>query len=351
MIETHAQSRSANFGTMPNGQSVEAWTLKGAGGLELEILTLGGIVRRLAAPDRNGSFADLVLGYPDLEPYLENPAYFGATIGRVAGRIAGGTLKFGSEAFQLPVNNPPNHLHGGPGALHTRVWKAEPVERPDGAPSLKLSCESPDGDQGYPGNLKVAVTYTVTAANEFVFETFVESDRATPASITHHSYFNLAGEGNGTILDHRAQIYSSQIIPSDEAMTLLNRLEPVDGRAADMRTPVRLGTVIPGLWQSHGDLYWIGTDKTLRQAARIEDPSTGRVLDVRTTNSCLQTFFSSSLDGSIRGKAGRPYERFGAFCLECEEYPEATNVTGFGDILVRPGQPQHHTTIYAFGTV
>lgn len=340
--------RKASFGTLANGQNIESWTLAGSQGLVLEVLTYGGIVRRLLAPDRNGRVDDVVLGYGDLEGYLNDPFFMGATAGRVAGRIAGGRLKLAEGIYFLPINDPPNHLHGGPEALNTKVWKAEPFQRTDGAASLKLSYISPDGEKGYPGEVKLSVVYTVTANNEFIYETFAEADRPTPVSLTHHSYFNLSGEGQGDILEHRAEIFSSHTVAADKAMTLLNQLAAVDDSPADMRQVVRLGDVVPEIWERHGDLYWLGADKAMKPAARISDPGNGRVLTVSTTNPCLQTYFGAALNGNFVGKSGRGYERFGGFCMECEGYPEAANIAGFGDIMVLPGQTQYTSTVYAF---
>lgn len=335
---------------MPDGTLVHAWTLKGSGGLEIEVLTYGGIVRRIMAPDRNGAFSDVVLGYNTLEGYINDACFMGATAGRIAGRVTGGKLKVDGQVYDLLINDEPNHLHGGPDSLNRKVWKAEAVEGDDGAPSLKLTYESPDGEQGYPGKAYLSVFYTVTAENHMVFETKAVVDRTTPISLTHHSYFNLSGEGVGTINDHRMEIASDSVASSDKYMTLLNKLAPVDSTAADMRQPTRLGDVIPDLWEQHGDLYWLGESDAPKRIARVEDPASGRVMEVITDCTCLQTYFSTSFDGSFGGKSGRKYEQFGAFCMECEGYPEAANVDGFGDITVRPGEEQHTTTIYAFST-
>lgn len=337
------------FDHLPDGREVTAWTLQGRGGLILEVLTYGGIVRSLLAPDRHGELADVVLGYRDLDGYLSDPAYMGTTVGRIAGRVAGGKLRYAGETHILPCNEGSNHLHGGPNPLSMRLWQAEPVARKDGAPSLKLTYHSPNGEQGYPGAIDCTVIYTVMDDNTFRFETSVTADQPTPVSLTHHSYFNLTGEGTGSVLDHRCRISSDATFACDETMTLLDQLEPVDGRPADMRTEQKLGDVIPELWQKHGDLYWLGTEGRLKPVARISDPSSGRVLEVSTTQSCLQTYFGVSFDGeTITGKSGAPYPAFAAFCMECEGYPNATYTSDFDDIFVHPGEPQHHITCYKF---
>lgn len=344
---------SRDFGTLSDGRVVEAWTLRGSAGLELEVLTYGGIVSRLLVPDRDQNLADVVLGFGKLEGYVGEHPYFGTTAGRVAGRISGGRITLDGTTYKLPINDPPNHLHGGPESIDKQLWQAEVITRADGSPSLRLKYHSPDGENGYPGDVDLAVTYTVTAANEFVFETEVSSNRATPVSLTHHSYFNLGGEGEGNILDHHLRIDSDTIFQSDEKMTLLDEPQSVDGQAADFREMKRVGDAIHNVWQKHGDLYWFGETDQCRAVAQLRDFASGRVLDVSTTNSCLQMYGAVALDGSLTGKSGRFYSTFGGLCLECQGYPNAigpTTAKGFGDIVVHPGSPSRNTTIYAFST-
>jgi aldose 1-epimerase len=341
------------FGTLSDGRIVEAWTLRGSGGLELEVLTYGGIVSRLLVPDRDQNLADVVLGFGELEGYLGEHPYFGVTAGRVAGRISGGRFMLDGTTYTLPINDPPNHLHGGSVSVDKQLWQAEGITRADGSPSLRLKYHSPDGANGYPGEVDLAVTYTVTPANEFVFETEVCSSRATPVSLTHHSYFNLCGEGEGNILDHHLRIDSNTIFPTDEKMTLLDELQSVDGQAADFREAKRVGDAIDSVWQKHGDLYWLGETDQCRAVAQLRDFASGRVLDVSTSNTCLQMYGAFALDGSLTGKSGRAYPAFGGLCLECQGYPNAigpTTAKGFGDIVVHPGSPIRNTTIYAFST-
>ncbi len=343
-----AACESRAFGQLPDSRTVEAWTLRGEGGLELEVITLGGIVTRLLAPDAQGVQADVVLGFDRLKDYLAPHPYFGAIIGRIAGRVPGGQISVEGKDVTLPLNDGANHLHGGPQALDKHLWAAEPVEREDGTPSLRLTCHSADGDQGYPGVVDYAVTYTVTHDNVFIFETEARADRPTPVSLTHHGYFNLAGEGQGDIRDHRVQIHCDTCVPADAAMTPLGRLESVRGTAADFTQPKRLREAIPGLWQEHGDLYWLGQSDSIRTVAVVEEPVSGRRMEVRTDLSCLQFYTGMGLDGTLTGKSGKPYGKFAALCLECEDYPGATTQPGFGDILARPGKPRRSVTHYAF---
>jgi aldose 1-epimerase len=335
---------------LPAGQAVEVWTLAGGGGLVLEAITYGGIVTRLLAPDRNGNADDVVLGFNDLDSYLGGHPYFGAITGRVAGRIADAAFTLDGETYRLARNDPPNHLHGGIEGFDKRLWKATPVDREDGAPSLRLSYHSPDGEEGYPGNVRVAVTYTVTHDNVFLIETEAVSDRTTPLSLTHHSYFNLAGESSGSIEDHRLEIFASEFVPVDEYLIATGRLESTSCHGNDFRTPCRVGDAIGRLYQGHGDLYALpkrnGT--AMRLAARLEDPASGRVMTVSTTQDYLQLYTGSHLNCSTKGKSDAVYARHAGICLECEGYPDAANAARRGDILLRPGQTQRHATAYAF---
>lgn len=327
-----------------------AWTLTGRAGLVLEAITLGGIVTRLLAPGNGGTLADVVLGFNDLASYLAPHPYFGAIAGRVAGRTANAEFTLDGRTYRLPRNEPPHHLHGGLVGFDKRLWHATSVERTDGAPSLRLSYFSPDGEEGYPGNVEVAVTYTVTDDNAFLIETEASSDQVTPLSLTHHSYFNLAGEGTGTIEDHWLTIFADRFVPVDDGFIATGRFESTAGRSNDFRQPRRLGDAIPQLYQQHGDLYALrghGADE-MTPAARLEDPTSGRVLTVSTTEKYLQLYTGASLDGSHHGKSGQTYARFAGLCLECEGYPDASNAALRNDILLHPGQTQKHCTAYAF---
>lgn len=341
---------SRSFGVLPAGQTVEAWTLSGRGGLVLEAITYGGIVTRLLAPDRNGNAGDVVLGFNDLDSYLAGHPYFGAITGRVAGRIAGAAFTLEGNTYRLAQNDPPNHLHGGIVGFDKRLWSATQADREDGAPSLRLSYHSPDGEEGYPGNVRVTVTYTVTHDNVFLIETEAASDRTTPLSLTHHSYFNLAGEASGSIADHLLEIFSSEFVLVDEHLTATGRLESVSRHGNDFQTPRRMGDMIGQLFQGHGDLYALPkrAGSEMRMAARVEDPASGRVMTVSTTESYLQLYTGSHMNGVRKGKSGAGYARHSGLCLECEGYPDASNAARRSEILLHPGQVQRHATAFAF---
>lgn len=343
---------SRHYGTMPTGQTVEAWTLTGRGGFVLEVITLGGVVTRMLVPDRDGLSADVVLGFDELESYVAGHPYFGAITGRVAGRIAGAAFALHDRIYKLANNDGPNHLHGGACGLDKRIWSATPVMRPDEAPSLRLSYYSPDAEEGYPGNIDIAVTYTVTHDNTFLIETEAISDQMTPLNLTHHSYFNLGGENLGSVADHRLTIFADEFVPAGEHMSLQCRREPV-GLDNDFRCPRRLGDTIPLLFQQHGDLYVVrgGQAGEMKLAAQCEDPASGRALTVSTTNSHLQFYTGRFLDGSHIGKSGVAYGPFAGLCLECHGYPDAADVRLRDEILLQPGQAQRHTTAYAFSVV
>jgi len=349
--------QSRRFGTLPTGEPVEAWTLTGTGGLVLEAITYGGIVTRLLAPDRRGEFADVVLGYAEFGAYLDDRFYFGAIVGRVAGRITNARFDLDGEVYWLEANDAPNHLHGGTGGFSRRLWRASPGERADGAPSLRLVRRSPDGEEGYPGNLDVSVTYTVAGDNSFLIETEAVADRPTPLALTHHSYFNLSGEGSGSIADHELRIEADDFVPADERMALLGTVEPVVEDVNDFREPRRLGDAIPRLFQNHGDAYRLreragqGPGSALEMAARLIHPESGRALEVATTAPYMQIYTGAALDGSVVGKSGVAYQRHAGVCLECQEYADGANTPALGDIILRPGQARRHTTIYAFSSL
>jgi aldose 1-epimerase len=340
------------FGQLPTGENVHAWTLRNAAGASLQVMEYGGIVTRLTVPDRTGRMADVVLGFDSLAPYLAGHPYFGAIAGRVAGRITKGEFCLDNRTYRLARNDGPNHLHGGRVGFDKRLWKGEPVKRADGAAAVRLELQSADGDEGYPGQLDAAVIFALTDRNEFLFETEVRADRTTPASLTHHSYFNLAGENAGPVVDHDLQIFADAYVPADEFMGLRGRREPVAGTGADLRTARRIGDGLPGIFKQHGDLYHVrrgeGDAATLVPAARVHEPLSGRVMEVFTTEDYIQFYSGVSLDGALRGKSGVAYGRHHGFCLECEGYPDGVSAPELGDILVHPAKPKRGLTAYVF---
>jgi len=351
MIHAHIGSR--HFGSLPSGRTVEAWTLTGASGLTLEAITYGGIVTKLLHPDENGDWLDLVLGFNQLNPYLDGHPYFGAIVGRVAGRTPGACFTVDGETFHLPANEPPHHLHGGAEGFDKKLWTAAPIARSDGAPSVQLTYCSPNGEQGYPGTVRVSVTYTVTNDDAFVIDTYACTDRPTPLSLTHHSYFNLAGESSGSIADHSLQVFADEFVDTNEDLTVADRLMPVTGLPDDLRRPTPLAGTLPRLTRGHGALYAVPKPPVAGgpvKIAQLVHPASGRTLTCSTTNPYLQLYTASAFDGSIVGKSGRPYEKHAGLCLECEGYPNGAARPDLGDIVLRPGAPQRHRTIYAISS-
>ena len=342
------------FGLLPTGESVPIFVLRGAGGLVAEVIPYGAIIVRLHVPDRYGNSDDVVLGFDSLDHYVKDSAYMGATVGRVAGRITNAHFRIDGRGYQLGCNQPPHHLHGGFIGLNKRLWRVSSMEDNAESSALRLNYRSLDGEEGYPGTVELTVVYRITATNALVIETEAIADRLTPISLTNHSYFNLAGRASDTIEDHELQIHADEIVAVDEKMTPLGRRVQVAGQPCDFRSPRRLGEVIPELNQQHGDLYLVPGTGSSRSGpvpvACLTEPVTGRRLTVSTTHRCLQLYTARSLDGSIRGKAGRSYPAYAGLCLECEDYPDGANNPVFGDIVLRPGQIRRHTTIYAFST-
>jgi aldose 1-epimerase len=344
---------SRTFGYLPSGESVEAWTISGARGLVAEVITYGAIISRLLVPGRDGRVTDVVLGFNCLESYLADRCYFGAVAGRIAGRITGACFNLEGKTFELARNDPPNHLHGGMLGLGRRLWTAGPIRKIDKPPAVHLTYKSPDGEDGYPGSVNIAVTYAVTDENVLLIQSEAVADRPTPLNLTFHSYFNLGGEGSGSIDDHELQIHSDQFVHVDEHMTLLGTLGTVADNN-DFREPRRLGDAIPHLFQKHGDLYRIGrvngeaASPELVPAARLVHHESGRALEVMTTSNYLQLYTGAALDGSVIGKSDVPYMRHAGVCLECEGYPDGANVPSMGNIILQPGRVQRETTAYAF---
>ncbi len=327
------------FGHLSDDRMVQAHTLVNSAGASLTVIDYGCIVTSLRMPDCEGKFDDVVLGFDTLAPYLAGHPFFGAIAGRVAGRITDGRISVDGTETQLALNDGRNHLHGGSHGLDKRLWKADPG---DGSLSLRLTYDSPDGEEGYPGAVDFAVTYTLTEENGFLVETEAVSDRPTPVSLTQHSYFNLAGEHAGPVVDHEIQIEADSMAVADSDMTLLGKQIPVGETGEDFRKAVRLGDALPVMHNSHGALYFLSRLGGSRIAARITEPRYGRVLTVSTTEDCLQFYSGSGLDGSLVGKSGKPYQKHAGLCLECQGYPGAN--------IVRPGAPVRHTTHYQFST-
>jgi aldose 1-epimerase len=340
------------FGTLPGGEPVEAFTLRSSGGVEAQVIAFGGAIVSLRVPDREGRVEDVVLGYDSLEGYLADDAYFGALIGRYANRIRGGRFSLDGVEHALDVNNGPNHLHGGRGGFHKVLWKAEQA---DGA--LTLSHSSADGEQGYPGALHARVTYRLTDANELVVDYAATAERPTPVNLTQHSYFNLTGDPTRDILSHELQVEADFITPVDATLISTGELRPVEGTAFDFRRPTPIGARIAdadaqlahaGGYDHNFVLRRNGAGPSL--AARVHDPSSGRTLEVLTTEPGIQFYSGNFLDGAVRGKNGVRYAHRCGLCLEPQHFPDSPNHPTFPSVILRPGERYTSRTVYRFLT-
>jgi aldose 1-epimerase len=340
---TRAISRC--FGNLSDGSEVTAWILRNRNGMEVEILDYGAILRRISLPGPDGKAVDVALGYDDIAGYLQDKAWIGAVAGRVAGRIKGGRLTLDGITRQLPLNQPPNHLHGGPESFNRKLWRGEVI---DGGHAVRLVYLSPDGEMGYPGEVIVAVTYALTDDNQLVFTTEAESQLATPVSIAQHSYFNLAGGENGDIRDHLLAIFSDTIVPVTGDGSLSGSKTPVEGTASDLRNPTRIRDMISHVANRHLDFYWFGNAGETKHMARLSSPESGIGMDVFSTHDCLQAYSAMDLNIEHPGKSGRLHQPFSGICLEAQGYPDACGAEGFGNILTEPGEIQKHVTTYAF---
>lgn len=352
-----ASVRRAPFGTLPDGGPVEAFTLVNAHGLELRAITYGGIIVSLQTPDRAGRMADIVLGFDSLAGYLTNAPYFGAIIGRYANRIAGGRFTLDGTTYRLATNNGPNHLHGGVRGFDKVVWQGAPFQD-EGGVGVTLTHTSPDGDEGYPGTVTARVTYTLTDRDELVVDYAATTNRATPVNLTQHSYFNLAGEGAGKdVLDHVLTIEASAFTPVDATLIPTGAVAPVAGTPFDFRTPTAIGARIdrddPQLRLGGGYDHNFVLDREpgggLVHAARLVEPTSGRTLDLHTTEPGLQIYSGNGLDGGLTGKGGRRYGRRCGLALETQHFPDSPNQPGFPTTILRPGGELRSRTVFRFG--
>jgi aldose 1-epimerase len=352
----------AAFGRAPAGEAVEILTLTNGQGLAVGAATYGGTIVSLSAPDRDGHVADVVLGHDSLEEYIAGSNYFGAIIGRFANRIANARFTVDGKTYQLATNNGPNHLHGGRTGFDRAVWRAAPFCT-DRAAGVALSYTSPDGEEGYPGNLEVGVTYTLTDRNELVVDYLATTDQATPVNLTQHTCFNLSGEGTAHILGHLLWINADLLTPVDENLIPTGRLAPVAGGAFDFCTLTAVGARIAaddeqlhrGRGYDHNFVLQRDQEAGLVHAAQVVEPTSGRTLDVYTTEPGLH-FYSgnsigsgNSLDGRVSGKAGRVYGPRAGLCLETQHYPDSPNQPGFPSTVLRPGARYRSRTVFAFG--
>ena len=348
------------FGAMPDGTKVELFTLTNAHRLEVRIITYGAVIVSIKTPDRRGRFDDIVTGFDTLDGYLKMSRFFGAVVGRYGNRIANARFTLDGTAYELAANNGRNHLHGGRRGFDKVVWSGRPAERGGGS-AVVLSYVSRDGEEGYPGTLNDTVTYTLTAKDELIVDYAATTDKATPINLTNHSYFNLAGDGHGDILQHLLTIDADRFTPTDDTQIPTGDLAPVNGTPFDFRKPAAVGARIDAdheqIRRGHGyDHNFVlnggsasPSGERPHHAARLVDPSSGRTLDVATTQPGLQFYSGNNLDGSAVGKGGHVYARRTSLCLETQHFPDSPNHPSFPSTILRPGEQFRSQTVFTFG--
>jgi aldose 1-epimerase len=356
IVEGQTKVSTQPFGKMPDGTPIDLYILT-SGSAEARITNYGGIIVDLKAPDRNQKLADVVLGFDDLDGFIANNndpkggAFFGAIIGRYANRIAHGSFTLDGKKYSLPLNNGQNSLHGGPHGFNNVVWKAKPIK--DG---LELSYLSKDGEAGYPGNLSVIVRYTLVDS-DLRIEYSATTDKPTVLNLTNHAYFNLAGQGQGEILNHQLSLHASRFTPVDGNLIPTGELKSVEATPLDFRKATAIGARINDdydqLRLGHGyDHNWVLDNQagSLTEAAEVYEPGSGRVLKVLTDQPGIQFYSSNYLDGSIKGKGGVAYGQHSAFCLETQHFPDSPNHPRFPRTELNPNERYHTVTVYSFST-
>lgn len=341
------------FGTTAGGKSVKEFTLKNSHGLTVSIISRGATIRQILAPDRAGRFVDVVNGFDDVAGYEgEGNQYFGCTTGRVCNRIAKGRFTLNGKEYTLAINNEPNHLHGGADrSLDKVVWAGKIIEPREGV-GVAFTYTSPDGEEGYPGNLKLTVRYILTDDNRLSIQYRATTDAATPVNLTNHAYFNLAGAGSPTVLDHELQLEADQYTPTDDTLIPTGKIASVEGTVLDFRKSTRIGDRIDELTETPAigyDHNYVLRNQTGRNAlaATLKDPSSGRVLKVYTQEPGIQFYSGNFLFGQ-KGKGGKEYAHRSALCLEDQHYPDSVNHPEFPSIILKPGETYAKTTVYEF---
>jgi len=350
-----ATARRAAFGALADGSRIEAVTLTAANGVKARIMTLGATLQSLEAPDRDGKLADVTLGHDDAASYLSKPNYWGQTIGRYANRIANGRFVLDGKTYQLTRNEKAASLHGGTTGFDKRVWRIVSVDQGKSA-RVVLSLTSPAGDQGYPGTVQARVTYSLDDAGALTIDFDATSDAPTIVNMTNHALFNLAGEGSATgAMGHRLTIPAARYTPVDEALIPTGALKPVAGGAFDFTRPRVIGAairdgrdpqIVLGRGYDHNFVLDAGLTAEPKLAARLEDPASGRVLEVLSTEPGVQFYAGNFLDGTLIGKRGHAYRMGDGIALEPQKFPDTPNRPAFGSARVEPGKPYHHRMIY-----
>lgn len=342
-------ARQESYGQMPDGTPVELYTLVNANGLKAKIINYGAILVSLEVPDRNGKLADVVLGYNSLDDYLKRGGLFGAVVGRYANRIGGAKFTLNGVEYQLAPNNRPNHIHGGKKGFDKVIWRLEDLRGDGSEAAVKLSYVSQDGEEGYPGNLACSVTYTLTKDNELKINYEAETDKATVVNLTNHSYFNLAGHGAGDVLDHVLTLNADKYTVFNDALIPTGEIRSVKGTPLDFTTPTRIGARIADMGAGYDQNYVLnGGGGSPALCARVQEPTSGRVMEVYTTEPGVQLYTGNWLNSSVTGKGGKVYGKHGGFCLETQHYPDSPNKPNFPSVVLNPGQKFASVTVFKF---
>ena len=344
------------FGRTPDGEGIGLMTLKNANGIEVRVMTYGGIIVSIKTPDRTGEFGDIVLGHDTAEEYFKNPNYFGVLVGRYANRIAKAAFVLDGKTYKLAANNGVNSLHGGAKGWDQAVWKADPFQDARGV-GVVLTHTSPNGDEGYPGTVTAKVTYTLTDRNELAVDYEATTDAPTVINLTQHSYFNLSAGQTQTILEHRLMINADRYTPVDDTLIPTGELALVQDTPFDFRTTTAMGARIDQknntqLERGKGyDHNWVlnAASEGLTKAASVFDPRSGRTLDISTTEPGIQFYSGNFLDGTVKGKGGVMIPHRGGFCLETQHFPDSPNHPSFPSTVLRPGQQYRSRTVFTFG--
>jgi aldose 1-epimerase len=357
IAEAKSNMKKQSFGKTSDGRPVDLYTLTNKKGMEVAITNFGGIIVSLKAPDRNGKYEDVVLGYDSIDGYLTNKAFFGALIGRYGNRIAHGKFTLNGTAYDLPKNDGDNTLHGGPEGFNKRLWNAKDVSSSKGQ-ALELTYVSADGEEGFPGKLSAKVVYTLNDQNELTISYSATTDKDTVVNLTNHSYFNLAGQGNGDVLSHELMIKGEHITAVDNTLIPTGELRPVKSTPCDFTHATAIGARIeqddPQLKVGKGyDHNWVLNDHGSRTPVLIAEayePKSGRVLQVLSTEPGVQFYSGNFLDGTITGKGGKVYNHRYGFCLETQHFPDSPNHPKFPSTTLKPGQTYSTTTVFKFSS-
>jgi aldose 1-epimerase len=338
------------YGNLSDGTAVDEYTLTNANGVEVKIITYGGIITSIRIPDRSGSFANVVLGFDNLADYEQKNPYFGTITGRFANRIANATFSLNGETYKLAANEGANTLHGGLKGFDKRVWSAKEI--PNG---VELSYLSPDGEEGYPGNLSVTVTYTLTENSELCIDYRATTDKATVVNLTNHTYFNLAG--SGSIYDHEVMLNADHYTPVNDSLIPTGEIAPVVGTPLDFRQMRRIADrirsshpqMVLGRGYDHNFVLNRSDDGELTLAARVKEPNSGRVIEVQTTEPAIQLYTGNFINGTLVGSGGETYRQGDGLCLETQHFPDSPNQPSFPSTVLNPGESYQTTTIFQFG--